>query len=116
MLNRLHPQKALLSRVALILVAGVAIVVYHSAPLLGQPRVPTAAEKNAANATVTLTVDGMTCAACAKGLAATLRKAPGVISSHVDYDKKEATIVYDPAKQNAESCKKLVRQSGYTCK
>jgi mercuric ion binding protein len=115
-LNRFHSQKAMLSTAALILAAGAAIVVNHSAPLFGQPRVPTAAEKNAANATVTLTIDGMTCAACAKGLAATLRKAPGVISSQVDYGKKEATLIYDPAKQSAESFKKIVRQSGYTCK
>lgn len=84
--------------------------------MLGQQNAAIASEKNQAGVTVTLTVDGMTCAACAKGLAATLRKAPGVIASQVDIDKRQATITYHPDKQSAESYKRIVRQSGYTCK
>ena len=86
------------------------------ARLPGQQKTASAAEKSAAGMTVTLTVDGMTCASCAKGLAASLRKAPGVIASEVDYDEKHAMVTYDPKKQTADSLKKIVRDSGYVCK
>jgi copper chaperone CopZ len=115
-LNRFYSTRILVSPTALIFAAGLTFVVYHSAPMLGQQKAAIASEKNDAGVTVTLTVDGMTCAACAKGLAATLRKDPGVIASQVDYDKRQATITYDPDKQSAESFKRIVRQSGYTCK
>ena len=114
--SRFYSIRILIHTTALIFSGGLTLMVYHSAPMLGQQKVATASQKSVASATVKLTIDGMTCAACAKGLAATLRKAPGVISSHVDYDKRQATITYDPAKQSAESFKKIVRQSGYTCK
>jgi copper chaperone CopZ len=115
-LNRFYSTRILVSTTTLIFAAGLTFIVYHSAPMLGQQKAATTSQKSVAGVTVTLTVDGMTCAACAKGLAATLRKAPGVIASQVDYDKRQATITYDPDKQSAESFKTIVRQSGYTCK
>jgi hypothetical protein len=77
-LNRFYPTRILISTTALMFAGGLTLMVYHSAPMLGQQKAATASEKSAAGATVTLTCD--------------------------------------PAKQSAESFKKIVRQSGYTCK
>jgi copper chaperone CopZ len=109
-------RRIVLSTAALIFASGLILMIYHAPSVLGQQKAPTGSEKSVVGTTVTLTIGGMSCPACAKGLAATLRRASGVSSSHVDYDKRQATITYDPAKQNAESLKGLVRQSGYTCK
>jgi hypothetical protein len=65
-LNRFYSARILVSTTALIFAAGLTFVVYHSAPMLGQHRAAIASEENDAGVTVTLTVDGMTCAPCAR--------------------------------------------------
>ena len=101
----------------LVLMAVGAFAVYQLPTTLGQrPRAAAAQNSTAAAvSTITLTVDGMTCAACAKALAASFRKASGVVSAEVDYTKKQAAIAYDPGKQSGESLRGLVRQAGYQC-
>ena len=64
--------------------------------------------------TVQFVISGMTCASCASGLEASFRNMPGVKEAKIDYDKKEATVRFDPAKQTEEAVKMLVADAGYT--
>jgi copper chaperone CopZ len=67
-------------------------------------------------ATLQMRIAGMTCAACAKGLEASFKNMPGVEKAAVDYKAGQATITFDPAKQNADSLSKLVTRCGYEVK
>src|SRR5712691_11084932 len=49
-------------------------------------------------ATATLHIEGMTCGSCATAVKIVLQKTPGVTTSKVSYDEKEAVVTYDPAK------------------
>ncbi len=109
----------LLGTIMLTLVTGVGAFVCYAPAAVGQNKVDAGtatSEKSAQTVTTAFTIEGMTCAACAKGLQATFRNLPGVTASQVDYGKKRAEVTYDPAKQTAESFKKIVREAGYTCK
>jgi copper chaperone CopZ len=114
--SRVDRKQALLLTSALVVAAASGGAVYQAEPLRDESAVAATVESTAAGAKVTLAVEGMTCAHCAKGLSATLRKAPGVIAVEADSDKKEATVAYDPRKQSVDELKKLVRKAGYGCK
>ncbi|MGV3461417.1 MAG: heavy-metal-associated domain-containing protein [Flavobacterium sp.] len=64
----------------------------------------TMAKETAANLeTTTFKIDGMTCPmGCAATIEKKLAKMDGVGEAKVDYDKKTATVSYDPAKQTPE--------------
>lgn len=74
-----------------------ASVAYGSAPL----------------ATTTFLIPDMDCPACATGLRAALERLPGVREARVDYDRRRATIVYEPAKQNSQAFTRVVNDTGY---
>lgn len=67
----------------------------------------------AAPKTVTLSVSGMTCAACPITVKKALTKVEGVQSAEVSYEKKEASVTYDDAKTNAEALTKATEGAGY---
>ena len=48
-----------------------------------------------------LHIDGMTCGACATSVKIVLKKQAGVTAASVSYDKKTATIEYDPRATSA---------------
>jgi periplasmic mercuric ion binding protein len=64
----------------------------------------TMAKETAANLeTATFKIDGMTCPmGCAATIEKKLAKMEGVGEAKVDYEKKTATVSYDPAKQTPE--------------
>lgn len=64
----------------------------------------TMAKETAANLeTATFKIDGMTCPmGCAATIEKKLAKMDGVGEAKVDYEKKTATVSYDPAKQTPE--------------
>lgn len=64
----------------------------------------TMAKETAANLeTTTFKIDGMTCPmGCAATIEKKLAKMEGVGEAKVDYEKKTATVSYDPAKQTPE--------------
>ena len=64
--------------------------------------------------TVQFGISGMTCPSCASGLEASFRNMPGVKEAKIDYEKKQATVRFDPEKQTEEAVKKLVADAGYT--
>ena len=84
------------------------LVLAVSAPLL-------AGEEATTDLNVKLSVRGMTCDGCAKGVKAALEKAPGVKSAEVSLEKNEASVVYDKAKTTPEALVKAVEKAGYKC-
>jgi copper chaperone CopZ len=63
--------------------------------------------------TVQFTIAGMTCAGCASGLQATLKRAACVSAARVDYPSGQATISYDPHRQSPESLATVISELGY---
>ena len=59
----------------------------------------------AANKTVTLAVDNMTCAVCPITVKKALNSVAGVSKTEVSYERKEAVVTYDDAKTDVESLK-----------
>jgi periplasmic mercuric ion binding protein len=67
----------------------------------------------AATKTVTLSVPGMTCAACPITVKKALSKVDGVIKTEVSYETKEATVTYDDAKTSVNTLLDATRNAGY---
>jgi copper chaperone CopZ len=64
-------------------------------------------------ATMRFRVTGMTCEACASGLAASFRNLEGVRSASVEYASGAASVTYDPGRVSEEKLAALVKDSGY---
>ena len=67
----------------------------------------------AATQTVTLSVPGMTCAACPITLKKALNKVEGVETIEVNLEKKEALVTFDDAKTTVEALLKATKNAGY---
>ncbi|MFO6290467.1 mercury resistance system periplasmic binding protein MerP [Pseudomonas aeruginosa] len=67
----------------------------------------------AATKTVTLSVPGMTCAACPITVKKALTKVDGVQKAEVSYEKREAVVTFDDAKTNADALAKATANAGY---
>lgn len=63
--------------------------------------------------TVTLSVPGMTCAACPLTVQAALKKVPGVQKTDVSFQKLEAVVSFDDTKTNAAALTKATAGAGY---
>ncbi|MGU2419694.1 mercury resistance system periplasmic binding protein MerP [Burkholderia cenocepacia] len=67
----------------------------------------------AAMKTVTLSVPGMTCAACPITVKAALSKVDGVSKVDVAFDKREAVVTFDDAKTSVRKLTKATADAGY---
>lgn len=67
----------------------------------------------AATQTVTLSVPGMTCAACPITVKKALFKVEGVSQVNVIFEKREAVVTFDDAKTNAEALTHATENAGY---
>lgn len=67
----------------------------------------------AAMKTVTLSVPGMTCAACPITVKTALSKVDGVQRAEVSFEKLEAVVTFDDAKTNAEALALATANAGY---
>lgn len=67
----------------------------------------------AATKTVTLSVPGMTCAACPITVKKALTKVDGVQKAEFSYEKREAVVTFDDAKTNADALTKATANAGY---
>ena len=67
----------------------------------------------AAPQTVTLTVPGMTCAACPITVKQALSRVSGVDKIEVSLEKKEAAVTFDDAKTNVAALTKAAENAGY---
>ena len=66
--------------------------------------------------TVTLPVEGMTCASCVARVEKALKRVEGVSAAAVNLATEKATVEFDPAKVTLERLQKAVADSGYTLK
>lgn len=67
----------------------------------------------AAERTVTLAVDGMTCALCAPTVKRSLERVQGVTQVRVDADKEIAVVTFDDAKTDIPALTKATTGAGY---
>jgi mercuric ion binding protein len=67
----------------------------------------------AAIQTVTLSVPGMTCAACPITVKKALSKVDGVLKVEVSYEKLEAIVTFDDAKTSVEALTRATANVGY---
>ncbi|KRP77177.1 mercury resistance system periplasmic binding protein MerP [Pseudomonas shahriarae] len=67
----------------------------------------------AATQTVTLSVPGMTCAACPITVKKAISKVDGVSKTDVIFDKREATVTFDDAKTSVQALMKATENAGY---
>jgi periplasmic mercuric ion binding protein len=67
----------------------------------------------AATQTVTLSVPGMTCAACPITVKKALSKVEGVSHVDVTFEKREAVVTFDDAKASVEALTRATTNAGY---
>ncbi len=67
----------------------------------------------AATRTVTLSVPGMTCAACPITVKKALTKVEGVSKVAVTFEKREAIVTFDDARTNVQALTKATGNAGY---
>ncbi|HET9239242.1 MAG TPA: mercury resistance system periplasmic binding protein MerP [Oligoflexus sp.] len=67
----------------------------------------------AAPQTITLSVPGMTCSACIITIKKALTKVDGVGKAEVSFEKREAVVIFDDTKTNAEKLTKATENAGY---
>jgi cation transport ATPase len=61
----------------------------------------------------TITISGMTCAACSARIQRALQNAPGVATASVNLMTAQATVGFDPALTSPESLTEVIRRTGY---
>jgi mercuric ion binding protein len=66
--------------------------------------------------TATLAVENMTCGACPIVVKKALERMPGVSSTSVDFDKKTATVTFDPDKTNSARLTQATTEAGFPSK
>src|SRR5512133_2577018 len=66
--------------------------------------------------TVTLPVEGMTCASCVARVERALKKVEGVTSAAVNLATEKATVGFDPSRVTLDKLQAAVSDSGYTLK
>jgi len=67
----------------------------------------------AATRTVTLSVPGMTCAACPITVKHALSKVAGVGKTDVRFEQREAVVTFDDDKTNVQALTKATSDAGY---
>ncbi|GCB05263.1 mercury resistance system periplasmic binding protein MerP [Ralstonia sp. SET104] len=67
----------------------------------------------AATQTVTLSVPGMTCAACPITVKKALSKVEGVSQVDVSFERREAVVTFDDAKANVQKLARATEDAGY---
>ena len=60
-----------------------------------------------------LSIEGMTCGACAASVERGLSAVPGVASAHVNFATERATVIFDPASADREMFVAAVVAAGY---
>jgi len=66
--------------------------------------------------TATLAVENMTCGTCPIVVKKALERVPGVSSTTVDFDKKTATVTFDPDKATSTKLTQATTEAGFPSK
>jgi len=67
----------------------------------------------AAPKTVTLSIPGMSCAACPVTIKIALNRVPGVTATTVNFDNRQAIVTFDDAKTDVEALLRAAAETGY---
>lgn len=67
----------------------------------------------AAEKTITLAVENMTCASCPYVVERSLERVPGVARVRVSYEDKTAVVTYDDAKTDISALTSATTKAGY---
>lgn len=78
--------------------------------------VTVAAPATAAEKTVTLAVENMTCSTCPITVRMSLTKLTGVKAADVSFERKTATVTFDDGKTSVEALVKATTEAGYPAK
>jgi mercuric ion binding protein len=70
----------------------------------------------AAPQTLVLDMQNMTCSLCSVTVQKALEKVPGVDSAKIDYEKKTATVKFDPDKVSPAGLIKATTDAGFPAK
>jgi mercuric ion binding protein len=81
----------------------------HIATLLAPPLTALAGNLK----TVVLDVQNLTCPVCPITVKKALAKVPGVADSKIDFDKKTATVQFDPDRANTAALVKATTDAGF---
>src|SRR5271168_5225118 len=66
--------------------------------------------------TATLAVENMTCGTCPIVVKRALERVPGVSATAVDFDKKTATVTFDPDKATSAKLTQATTEAGFPSK
>jgi periplasmic mercuric ion binding protein len=66
--------------------------------------------------TATLAVENMTCGTCPIVVKKPLERVPGVTSTSVDFDRKTATVTFDPDKVTSAKLTQATTEAGFPSK
>jgi mercuric ion binding protein len=66
--------------------------------------------------TAILAVENMTCGTCPIVVKKALERVPGVSATSVDFDKKTATVTFDPDKATSEKLTQATTEAGFPSK
>jgi mercuric ion binding protein len=66
--------------------------------------------------TATLSVENMTCGTCPIVVKKALEKVPGVSATAVDFDKKTATVTFDPDRATTARLTQATTEAGFPSK
>jgi mercuric ion binding protein len=66
--------------------------------------------------TATLAVENMTCGTCPIVVKKALEKVPGVSATSVDFDKKTATVTFDPDRATTARLTQATTEAGFPSK
>lgn len=66
-----------------------------------------------ATQTATLSIEGMTCAACPLTVKAVLRKVEGVTEIDIHYKRREAVVTFDDAATSTNALTEATANAGY---
>jgi mercuric ion transport protein len=108
----------------LIAISAFALAPYYTGYIMaavGNRHQPTAdstmpAAESAANKTVVIEVEGMTCAGCEPHINETLKELKGVATSEASYRNKNVKVVYNSNQISLEQIKKAIDEIGYKAK
>jgi mercuric ion binding protein len=82
-------------------------------PLLAAAVVASAVQASAAERTVTLAVDNMTCELCPPIVKKSLARVPGVAKTDVSVERHTATVVFDDQKTTLAALVAATTNAGY---
>ncbi len=65
------------------------------------------------NAAIVVAIEGMHCTGCASGIKAMLKRTKGVVSAEVSYERKEASVEFNPADISRDKILEVITNLGY---